>query len=210
MGTDWVAWHATAYGPEGPLRRRLEVVRRSVFDAATRSAPGPIRIISICAGDGREVIGGLTGHRRAGDACVLLVENDARLVASARQSATTAGLCRVEVLEADAGVTTAYQEWVPADIVVCSGLFCHIPDDDVRRTIETLPLLCARNAFVIWTRDRSTPDLTPSIRTWFRAAGFQDVSYSHFVEGNAGVGLARLSAPPRPFVSDLRMFQFPD
>ena len=39
--------------------------------------------------------------------------------------------------------TSAYEGWVPADIVVASGLFSHIPDDDVRRTIETLPMLCA-------------------------------------------------------------------
>ncbi len=208
MGTDWVAWYATAYGQDGPLRRRLEVVRRSVFDALTRSAPGPVRIISLCAGDGREVIGGLTGHRRVADAWVLLVENDARLAAAARRGAKDAGLAQVEVLEMDAGLTSAYEGWVPADIVVASGLFSHIPDDDVRRTIETLPMLCARNAFVVWTRDRSAPDLTPAIREWFRTAGFQDVAYSRFVEGNAGVGLARLGTPPRPYVNDLRMFRF--
>jgi hypothetical protein len=207
MGTDWVAWHEAAYGPDGPLRRRLEVVRRSVADATSRSRPGEIRIISVCAGDGREVIGGLVGHRRAGDAHVLLVETDPRLAEGARRSAQSAGLLHVEVIEADAGLTTAYESLVPADVVVVSGLFSHLTDGDVRQTIETLPLLCDRNAFVIWTRDRSEPDLTPAIRAWFVGSGFQDLAYSRFVEGDAGVGMARLAAPPRPFQPGVRMFR---
>ncbi len=209
MGTtDWVAWHASAYGPEGPLRRRLEVVRRSVADALTRSGSGPVPIVSICAGDGRDVIGGLAGHRRAADARVLLLETDPRLAEAAREAATAAGLTHVVVLEADAGVTSSYRTIVPAGILIVSGLFSHITDADVRQTIETLPVLCARNAFVIWTRDRTEPDLTPSIREWFAAAGFQDLSYSRFTEGNAGVGMERLRIPPPAFVPDLPMFRF--
>ena len=171
MGTDWVAWHEAAYGPGGPLRRRLEVVRRSVFDAATRSGPGEIRIVSVCAGDGRDVIGGLTGHRRAADAHVLLVDNDPELAATARRSALSAGLLHVEVLEADAGLTTAYESMVPADVVVVAGLFSHLSDADVRQTIDTLPLLCDRNAY----RDldlrprRAGPDA--AIRAWFVRPG---------------------------------------
>lgn len=206
MSTDWVAWHEAAYGPDGPLRRRLEVVRRSVADAATRSGSGPIRIVSMCAGDGRDVIGGLTGHRRIGDTHVLLVERDPMLAAAARCAAGEAGLPDVEVLEVDAGISDAYLSMVPADILVVSGLFCHISDDDIRQTIEMLPMLCSRNAFVIWTRGRATPDLTPKIRSWFVAAGFSDMAYSRFVEGDAGIGLARLGGPPQKFVPNMRLF----
>jgi hypothetical protein len=138
---------------------------------------------------------------------VLLVEIEPRLAASARRAAQSAGLLHVEVVEADAGTTTPYAPMVPADVVVASGLFSHLSDADVRQTIETLPVLCDRNAFVIWTRDRSEPDLTPAIRAWFVQAGFQDIAYSRFVEGNAGVGMARLAAAPRPFQPGVRLFR---
>jgi hypothetical protein len=65
---------------------------------------GDVRLISLCAGQGRDVIGGLAGHP-PDDVRARLVELDERNVAVARQAAQAAGLDGVEVLQADAGIT---------------------------------------------------------------------------------------------------------
>ena len=68
---------------------------------------------------------------------------------------------------ADAGRTDAYVDAVPAQIVLACGLFGNISEEDIQRTVLSLPMLCARGATVIWTRHRRPPDLTPVIRAWF-------------------------------------------
>jgi hypothetical protein len=63
---DWVDWHRE-YEVDSPLRRRLEIVRECLSDAMTAAAPGPVRLIPICAGDGRDVIPVLAAHPRSRD-----------------------------------------------------------------------------------------------------------------------------------------------
>jgi hypothetical protein len=58
---------------------------------------GEVRLISLCAGQGRDLIGVLTGHPRRDDVRARLVELDERNVVLARQ---VAGLPGVEVLQA--------------------------------------------------------------------------------------------------------------
>jgi hypothetical protein len=88
-----------------------------------------------------------------------------------------AGLGRIEIVTGDASVTDAYAGAVPADLVLVCGVFGNIPDDDVHRTIDALPQFCARDATVIWTRHRGSPDLTPTIRAWFAHAGFVEIGF---------------------------------
>jgi len=57
------------------------------------------------------------------------------------------------------------------------GLSGNVRESDVRRTISALPHLCARDATVIWTRHRRTPDLTPTIRGWLAEAAFAEVAF---------------------------------
>jgi hypothetical protein len=55
MARDWHAWHDEYDDPASSLSRRLVVVRRQV-DAILRARPGPTRLVSMCAGDGRDVL----------------------------------------------------------------------------------------------------------------------------------------------------------
>ena len=108
----------------------------------------------------------------------------------------------------DASVTTAYAGAVPADVLLVCGVFGNISDDDIRATITHLPHLCAPDAVVIWTRHRRDPDLTPDIRTWFVDAGFEELAFDSEDQFAFGIGTARLSADPLPFVPDQRLFIF--
>jgi hypothetical protein len=46
---------------------------------------------------------------------------------------------------------------------------------------------------VIWTRNRREPDLTPQVRAWFTAAGFEEVAFeAPGTPTRTGVGVAVL------------------
>ncbi len=164
-------------------------------------------MISVCAGDGRDLLGVLGDHSRRSDVRARLVELDPELSSRARaRAAEVSGT--VEVVTVDASTTNAYQGAVPADLVLMCGVFGNIADDDIHHTIDQLPALCAPGATVIWTRGTFPPDLTPAIRVWFMEAGFTEVDFVAIPGTTAGVGANRLTASPRPFEPDVRLFTF--
>lgn len=204
---DWVAWHAPYADPDSPLSRRLATVRELLADALTCCAPGPIRVVSICAGQGHDLLGVLEDHPRRGDVEARLVERDDRNVEVARARIVELDLPAVEVVADDAGHTSAYAGAVPADVILCCGVFGNISDDDIRTTIAALPSLCAPGAAVLWTRHRFEPDATPWIRTAFEGAGFEELTIDRPEDTGYVVGAGRLVTPPAPF-TPRRLFTF--
>jgi hypothetical protein len=207
MPTDWIAWHRD-YETGGPLARRLAIVQAQVARAVQERGDRPIRVLSMCSGEGRDLIepiAGLGAHDRVRGR---LVELDPTLAGRARDAITAARLDGLEVREGDAGASTAYEGATPADLVLVCGVFGNISDDDIRRTVRTLPTLCAAGATVIWTRHRRPPDATPAIRRWFRAAGFRHEAFIRVPDSPASVGVERFVGTPAPFVAGERLFEF--
>src|SRR5580704_16316325 len=99
---NWVEWHRDYDDPGSLLSRRGELVQGHLRAEIERAPAGDVRLISLCAGQGRDVIGVLSGHPRRDDVRARLIELDGRNVALARQAAQVAGLDRVEALQADA------------------------------------------------------------------------------------------------------------
>jgi len=196
----WVRWHRSYEDPDSPLSQRLRLVQTGVTDALDHRAPGPIQIVSMCAGQGRDVIDVVARHRRRGDVRALLVEQDPALVRFARERAAAAGVPeQVEVVEGDASLARPYIGTVPADVVLICGVFGNISDADIRATIFTMPSFCAPGGTVIWTRHRRPPDLTPSILEWFAEAGFAEQSFSAPAPYVLSVGCHRfVGRPPGP------------
>ncbi len=207
MPNEWVEWHR-GYEGDHPHARRLRLVQERIREALDAAPPGGIRLLSMCAGDGRDLLGVLPGHARRNDVRANLVDLTPELVASGRATASREGLTQVEFMVGDAGTTTAYSGAVPADILLVCGVFGNITDDDVRTTIEHLSELSAPGATVIWTRGRFEPDLTPAIREWFSTAGFSERSFVAIPETTASVGVHRLVATPRSYQSGVRLFSF--
>lgn len=207
MPDEWVEWHRQ-YDSDERLTRRLHVVQGRVREALASSPSGPIRLISMCAGDGRDVLGGLVDHPRRHDVRGRLVEISPELTAAGRAEAERQGLPEVEFVTGDASTTSAYVGAVPANVLLACGIFGNITDDDIRATIAHLPELCAREATVIWTRGRFEPDLTPTIRAWFAAAGFRELSFVTIDGTTASVGSHRFVARPRRFRPGVRLFTF--
>jgi hypothetical protein len=209
--TDWSQWHDAYTRPGSGLADRLNAVRGEISRRLDQTAPQPVRVISACAGDGRDLLGVLAGRSDADRVTAFLVEYDARLAARAHAAASRVD-ARVDVRQADAAQSSVYADAVPADLLLLCGIFGNICDDDIRATIEAAPQLCGPGAEVIWTRHRGDPDLTPSIRGWFRAAGFEEVAF-HAPEAiewhdKWSVGVHRLTAQPQPLQTGRHWFTF--
>lgn len=206
--TDWTAWHAPYQDPSSELSRRLALVQRCIRTWASDQAPGPLRVLSLCAGQGHDLVGALRDHPRRSDVHGLLVEKEESNVARARAALSESGLSSLHPVVGDAGSTTAFATGVPAGLVLVCGVFGNIDDADVSRTIEHLPTLCSAGATVIWTRHRREPDLTPAIRGWFAGAGFEERGFFSPGREQFSVGVHRLSGQPEAFRPAVRLFAF--
>lgn len=207
MSTDWSKWHDAYATPESGLPDRLLAVRDRIEGHLDATAPDPVRVVSACAGDGRDLLGVLEGRADADRVSALLVELDPELVARARKAADALP-AHVEVLQADAARSDVYAHAVPADLVLLCGIFGNISDDDVRTTIEAAPQLSTPGAEVVWTRHRHDPDLTPSIRAWFADAGFEEIAFVAPQGEHWSVGVHRLVVEPCPLEPGRQWFTF--
>jgi len=204
MTHDWHEWHRAYDQADSPLARRLAVVQRCIAAALDAAPPGPVAVVSMCAGEGRDILGVLASHPRRSDVHGRLVELDPELAAVARSNAPHG----IEVLCADAGAMSSYTGAVPAGIVLVCGVFGNITDADMMHTIDELPTLCATGATVVWTRHRRRPDATPAVRQRFSANGFDEVGF-HAPEGTMfAVGVHRLAGEPHAFDATGRLFDF--
>jgi len=205
---DWHEWHREYEEPGSPLTIRLALVQRRIRDVLDAAPPGLIQVVSACAGQGRDVLGVLVDHPRRDDVRARLVELDAGLAGTARDAARDFALSGVDVVTGDASTTSAYEGAAPADLVLFCGVFGNVSDHDIRHTVSRLPMLCAPGAKVIWTRHRREPDLTPTVREWFKDTGFHEVAFDAPEEVYVGVGTHRLVVPPIPFQHGVKLFTF--
>jgi hypothetical protein len=204
---DWFTWHHDYDVPHTALARRLAAVQEQIRTALATAPAGPLRAISLCAGQGRDLIGVLAGHPRQHDVRARLVELDPRNADVARRAAQAAGLPLVEVVTGDAAVTDAYAGMAPADLVLACGVFGNMTDADIERTVGYCTQLCARGGTVVWTRGRWAPDLLPQICDWFAGRGFDELWVSDPAEG-WGAAAHRFAGTPDPLEPGARMFAF--
>ena len=206
--TDWVAWHDRYENPASTMSRRLALVQRRVSEALDALPAGPLRAVSMCAGQGRDLLGVLADHPRAGDVAARLVELDEANVAWACRRAAEIGRSDLEIVAADASDTAAYEGAVPANLVLACGIFGNVSDSDIERTLRHLPALCAPGAFVVWTRHPKDPEMLPRIDAWFVDAGFERIALDGDVELGFGVGAHRLTIDPAPYEPGVTLFTF--
>ena len=202
---DWRAWHDHYDNPDSSLARRLAVVQDWIRTVLDSSPPGPIRVVSLCAGQGRDLLDVLAGHPRRDDVHARLVELDERNAAAAREGA--AGLPGVQVVTGDAALTDLYDGMVPADLVLVCGVFGNITLSDIERTVGFCTELCQTGGTVIWTRARDTPDPVPLVCDWFEGQGFER-RWLSAPDAGFGVGVHRFVGRPRPLTAGARMFTF--
>jgi hypothetical protein len=206
---DWVAWHAAYDDPSSPLSARLRRVRSHLSDALDRAPAGLVSLVSLCAGQGHDVLGVLPHHSRRDDVRAVLVEADERNAGLARRAAAEQGLARVEVRQADAGLAAGFADALPADVLLLCGIFGNVTDHDIKRTVQAASALCRPGATVIWTRHRRPPDLTTQVRAWFAESGFEEIAFDPLdTDGLMSVGVNRLRDAPAARPPGHRLFTF--
>lgn len=208
MSRDWQQWHEHYDDPDSSLSKRLTVVR-GALQGLLAAAEGPVRLLSLCAGDGRDTLPVV----RASDASVtgVLVELDPELAARARADAPAG----IEVRTADAGTTASYADVAPVDVLLECGIFGNVTDDDIARTVAATPSLLVAGGHVVWTRGNNVPhdptsyegDPAELVRGLFLDAGFEEVV---FVSDPSGfrVGVSRWPGPDGVPGPGQRVFHF--
>jgi hypothetical protein len=207
VAKDWAEWHRKYDDPATGHPQRLAVVVEQLKAALDRMPPGPIRVLSLCAGDGRDVATAARGHARAPDLTGCLVELDAGLAEQAMANLAPLGTT-LEVRAGDAGDPTVWADVLPVDLLLLCGIFGNVPDADIERTAATTAAICAPGATVLWTRHRRPPDLTPQIQEWFEAAGCTTLGFWSGGPGGFGVGEARFDGAGRSLERSRPLFAF--
>lgn len=191
---NWLDWHREYADPSSSLSRRRRVVQRYLRRTLAELAPDePIRLLSMCAGDGGDVLEVLA-EPAAPPVRALLVELDPELADRARARVSRAGLPGVRVLTADAGRVASYAELAPAHVVLACGVFGNIGEADVRRTVGALPGLLRPAGRLIWTRGRGADgtDASQFVRRLLAERGFTELDFTAPADARFRVGLHRL------------------
>jgi hypothetical protein len=207
---DWLGWHQAYEDPASSLARRLEVVKhqlRGALDELTATKPV---LLSLCAGDGRDVIGVLATRSAQAQVSAVLIESDPTLADRAREAAAGAGLSSVQVRCGDAGDPASFADVLPVDVLMLCGIFGNIEHSAVESVVHSVPRFVRPGGYVVWTRGGSEPDRRPEIRHWFRSAGLEEVAFEGAPEFY-GVGtnrqLRRAAPSSDPGIPD-RLFSF--
>lgn len=212
LSVDWHAWHRDYDDPDSDLSRRRRTVQAALRAWLDQAGDGPLRVVSACAGDGRDLLEVLAGHPAAPRVTARLVELDDALARQAEDRAAATGLDGVEVLRGDAGSTDSYAGMVPADLVMWCGVFGNLTDDDVRATVRVTRQLAAPGAHVVWTRgsfaDRDRVEPTALISDWFADAGFEPVSLDVPDDATYRVGVHRYAGQTDPLDAGRTFFTF--
>jgi hypothetical protein len=210
--SDWVKWHRS-YDTSSSMKARLELVQSQISSCLIEVLPGPIRVISICAGDGRDIIGTLKNHSRRGDVHVRLIELNAELVEAGRRAAQFNGLVdQIEFFHGDATKSKAYRGSIPAEMVLACGVFGNVRTKHFPHLIGTLCSLCHSGSFLIWTRvlSRDGFQKVEKVRELLQRAAFEEVFCDFSDVANHFIGSHRYIGIPQPLHKRKKLFQFTD
>lgn len=207
---DWKPWFAAYDDPDSPLAQRLAVVRRGIRRALDEAPAGDVKVLSLCAGEGRDLIPVLAEHPRRADVRARLIEFDPVIAQVARDSVLAAGLeGTVEVVTGDAADPALFGGYAPADLLLLCGIFGNISEADIHTTVANSAGLTARGGTAIWTRHRKDPAVVPRIHEWFAEAGFSDLWESDpELPTTIYVAANRQERDPAPLPGDGKLFTF--
>lgn len=205
---DWVKWHKHYDTADSSLNQRLALVQSAIRQCLPQQR-NAYTILDICAGDGRDLIEVLSNYEHKDSLRGVLVELDPQLVNEMQMRAKTANIPPdLKIIQEDASQTHTYKDNIPADLILLCGVFGNISDDDVAKTIQTLPQLCKPGTRVIWTRHRRSPDRTNNIRNLFRDNGFDETDFVSTNDSAYGVGVHTFNASAPDISDDVTMFRF--
>jgi hypothetical protein len=205
----WNNWPAKSY-QRPSYRNRLVAVQDHLARCLDAAPAGPVRIVSLCAGDGRDVLGVLQTHERRNDVRAWLVELDRESVKSGTGQAAAAGLeDRVTFIQGDATDFANYTGIVPCQIVLVCGVLGHVPPADRQSLIEALKSFCTSGGMVIWTRGLQRGlDRFTEFQQRFEQNDFERVQETRTEDEKWGICSHRYTGPYREPPKSGRIFEF--
>jgi hypothetical protein len=204
----WYAWHAPYDDLESEQTDRLADVQRLLVDALDGAPAGPLRAVSVCSGQSRDLLPILISHPRGHDVQATMVELDPLNASFLHGALGSTDLTDVAVVVADAGLTSAYVGAVPADLVLLCGVLANVGLDDALATVEALPTLCAEGAVVVWSTYGESLGDVEQVLGRFDQGPFEPVAVRRDPQGRFVVGAHRLVGAPRPLEPGQRLFSF--
>jgi hypothetical protein len=205
----WSGWPEKVY-QQNLYQQRLASVQQHLTRCLDSVPAGRVCILSVCAGDGRDVIGVLTAHPRRRDVSARLVELDPHSVATGVQSVAAAGLQDVVTfLHADATTYATYQGLTPAEIVLLCGVWGHVPADQRRAVVDALATFCTPGGSLVWTRGIAKGvTRVQEIESLFANSAWEQVGRDITADNNWVVASYRYSGPARTLPASGQIFNF--
>ncbi|MBT0768505.1 hypothetical protein KIH74_06185 [Kineosporia sp. J2-2] len=204
----WYSWHAPYDDLESEQTDRLAAVQDQLVAYLDGTAPGPLRALSVCAGQSRDLLPILISHPRGADVRASMLELDPLNASFLHGALGSTRLTTVDVVVTDAGTTDAYAGRAPADLVLLCGVLANIDVPDTRTLVDALPMLCAPGATVVWSSyGESLADVDEVLRV-FAAGPFEEVAVRR--GGPWVVGVHRFAGVPVPLEPGRRLFGFRD
>jgi hypothetical protein len=149
---DWFQWH-NGYEQYPALVRRLKLVQAQIRRCIDACPAGEIHIVSVCSGDGRDLLGAISEHPRRDDIRALMVELHPGLVDSGKAAFDAAGLSRrITFINDDAASAAPYLGTPRADIVLMCGMLGLVHPSNFPGAVRTMQALCKEGGHVVWTR----------------------------------------------------------
>jgi hypothetical protein len=208
---DWVRWHEN-YEASPALKARLLIVREHLSRCFDSQPAGIIQVLSICAGDARDLIGLLAMHPRRMDVKAYLIENNTELVKNGRKVIVEAGFRdQFQFVIADATISSTYLGLVPVDVVLMAGVFGNLRSEEVARLIGSLGLLCKCGGYVVWTRHRRLHNglnQIALIRQLFSESDFEEVLIEDTSDDSFTIGSHRYKGTGQVLHGGIKLFEF--
>jgi SAM-dependent methyltransferase len=205
----WSNWPARAY-LRSSYRLRLGEVQAHLSRCLDEAAPGPVYIVSLCAGDGRDVTGTLEAHPRRSDVEAWLVERDWKSVEAGIQSAAGKELRdHVHFILGDATNYATYANLSVCDIVVFCGVLGHVMPCEKAETVKRVAQFCKPGGAIVWTRGlKRGKSRVSDVERLFDQALCEKVRSSVTADGKWGIVTHRYMGPAVERPKCGRIFNF--
>jgi hypothetical protein len=212
MSRDWIRFH-DLYETLPPLQARLKLVQAQIERAIEEAPSGPVRVLSLCAGDGRDLLGALIDHARAADVAAALIDSNAELVARGEAAQSELALpASLRFLHADATLADTYLTLAPADLVIAAGVFGNLKLASMQQLVHSLRCLCKKDSKVVWTH--KTTGMNSEARVamlceMLQQSDFRELTFTRTEPDGFVVATYAYVGDPLPLLAGIQLFEFP-
>jgi hypothetical protein len=205
----WNGWPDKIYQDKS-YQQRLEAVQGQIKKFLDTAPAGPFRILNICAGDGRDVLGAVCEHPRRTDVFAWFVELDRDSVEQGRQTAVKLGLENsTRFINGDATVYSTYRSVGRADLVIACGVWGHVPTPEKPSLVRAMATFCNPGGRLIWTRGVSRGiEKVRELEALFDEQTWDDHQLTFTPNKSWAVAIYRYCGPMLELPADGQIFNF--